>query len=386
MLNGPYTDNWGYQDNILCKYHAKSGNSTSIITTTEYWNENGELCDQEEQEYISADGVRVIRLKNKSRVWGFIFNKINYYPVFALIDKLSPDLIMVHGLNDFAILDTVRYVKKNEKCCIVADTHELSYQIIQNRGSKYKVWKVLNLLKNKYVERYIETIYAITPEAQELAIKQWKLEKKKFKLLPLGYDDELVNKYLRNKKELNFKIRERYNIGIDERLLITGGKLNDGKRVFELLAAFRNMGDYPVRLLVFGDGDSEEYRKKLRQAICESKGKAEHIGFLSQAEIYELSMAADLAIFLGTESALWQQMIGAGVPLMVKRWAGTDYLDIGGNIYFIEDIEVENVRKSLQWILEMDRLDKMKAIALGPEREFFSYKRESEEILKNANH
>lgn len=33
-LQAPYNDYWGYQDNLLPKYHRKSGHDVTVITTS----------------------------------------------------------------------------------------------------------------------------------------------------------------------------------------------------------------------------------------------------------------------------------------------------------------------------------------------------------------
>ena len=60
-----YNDYWGYQENLLPKYHVKMGHEVTLITSTLTF-KDGKLGDAECGDYTLNDGTRVIRLKKKS--------------------------------------------------------------------------------------------------------------------------------------------------------------------------------------------------------------------------------------------------------------------------------------------------------------------------------
>lgn len=121
-LAGPVTDGWNYQDNLLTKYQEKLGYNVSIITSEWIWTEKGKLGKCEKHDYVNADGVRTIRLPMKGKD---DFNrKFKKYPaLYETLEKLSPDVLFIHGV---AFLDTktiVEFLKKHPTVVAYADNH-----------------------------------------------------------------------------------------------------------------------------------------------------------------------------------------------------------------------------------------------------------------------
>ena len=105
------------------------------------------------------------------------------------------------------------------------------------------------------------------------------------------------------------------------------------------------------------------------------------LGWKKASDIYDLYLASDLAIFLGSQSALWQQAIGSGLPIILKRRKEIEYLDLGGNCFFLEHDNIDMVSEELSSLLKnQDKLNYMKKIAMTKGYETFSY----EEISRRA--
>ena len=62
--NAPYNDYWGYQDNLLPKYHKKLGHDVTLIVTNTI-HKGGKIVETDCSDYVLNDGVRVIRLRKK---------------------------------------------------------------------------------------------------------------------------------------------------------------------------------------------------------------------------------------------------------------------------------------------------------------------------------
>ena len=125
-LNGPYTDNWGYQENILPKYHRLAGYDVVVVATNKMHVPSGEIVDTDAGSYFTPEGVKIIRLapqKLRSKKFTKLFQPYQVYPV---LKSEMPDLIMVHGLmGSVSILDVHKYVHNvNRGCSVVADLHE----------------------------------------------------------------------------------------------------------------------------------------------------------------------------------------------------------------------------------------------------------------------
>ena len=63
-IQAPYNDYWGYQDNLLPKYHRKSGNDVTVITTNTI-HKDGKIEVIQPSEYYLNDGQHIIRLSYK---------------------------------------------------------------------------------------------------------------------------------------------------------------------------------------------------------------------------------------------------------------------------------------------------------------------------------
>ena len=76
-LIGPFSDNWGYQENMLSKYHKKMGHDVALVASTYSWGTDGKYIQLPAGDYINDDGVHVYRLANKGNTT--IDSKLKYY-------------------------------------------------------------------------------------------------------------------------------------------------------------------------------------------------------------------------------------------------------------------------------------------------------------------
>ena len=109
--NAPYNDYWGYQENLLPKYHRQLGHEVMVITTNTK-HENGNIVEIEEADYKLKDGVRVVRLKRKKYISRILTGLRSYIPVYDILSEYRPDFIFFHGLSSNTIFDAIRYKKK----------------------------------------------------------------------------------------------------------------------------------------------------------------------------------------------------------------------------------------------------------------------------------
>ena len=73
-LNGPYTEGFTYQENLLPKYQAALGNDVAIVAPTTSWDAEGSLVCMGEMDYVNQDGIRIVRIENDpSRDVGYKF-------------------------------------------------------------------------------------------------------------------------------------------------------------------------------------------------------------------------------------------------------------------------------------------------------------------------
>jgi hypothetical protein len=126
-----YVDYWGYQDNLLPKYHKKLGYDVSVIVPNRIY-KDGKLVYVQSDDYYLNDGVRVIRLEIKKYFLNILTNIRTKMDVIKYLKEIKPDFIFFHGLISSTILDVIKYKKKyNPNCVIVQDNHLDYYNAVK---------------------------------------------------------------------------------------------------------------------------------------------------------------------------------------------------------------------------------------------------------------
>lgn len=379
-LNGPYTDNWGYQDNLLPKQHRKLNHNVTVITQNRKHDQNGNIVYTDCGSYYLEDGVRVIRVapvKTPCNKFNIIFSPYN---ILGILYEIKPDLIMVHGLIGSISALQVRKYMKNNNCKAVADIHEDFYNSPENNSVKYKVFRFIIRYLNKKMFPYYEKIFYLAPSSMEYAIKHYKVPIKKLELLPLGCDMDLVD--VQNKEIIREKIRHDYNINENDIILCHGGKININKRTLELIKAFILLSkeNKKIKLLIFGSL-SDDCKELIECKISEHSDIIKYAGMLTMKQYCDIFLASDIAVFPGGQSVLWQQAIACGLAMIVRRHTGIEYLDLGGNIDYFENESVDEIQSKLKDVLNNNRYMKMKEVSEMHGAEFFSYYNIAKRVL-----
>ena len=90
-LNSLFTDGWSYQDQLLTKYHKKMGMEVTDITSHWINDDKGNVVWDDRNEYVNADGVKVIRLSMKGKD---VFTKKlkRFVSLAETLEKEHPDM------------------------------------------------------------------------------------------------------------------------------------------------------------------------------------------------------------------------------------------------------------------------------------------------------
>ncbi|MCD7034583.1 glycosyltransferase family 4 protein [Metabacillus sp. GX 13764] len=379
-LSNFYIDNFGYQENIIPKYNKKEGHDVTIIASRFSYNiKNGENTKVQAGSYFTSYGIKVIRIDYKYKWLGKINDKIKIYKeTYKLLEKEKPDIIFNHGMQFLDLLEVARYIKDNPECLLYVDNHAaninsgtniLSRQILHKKMYKWVINKSLP---------YIKKIFAIAPGCKEFAKEMYGIPDEKIEYLFLGADTDKIN--LINKAHARKKIREELNIDDKDFLFITGGKLSKGKNISQLLEAFRKIDNKDIKIIIFGVF-SDDIKKELLTKI-ESDNRIIYIGWLKGEDVYSYYLASDAAIFPGTKSALWEQAICCGLPLICKKWTGMEYVDVGGNCIFLDNDEENSIIESIKQLHGNPKMYKeMKKVAETTGYNTFSYEKISRQAI-----
>lgn len=344
-LCGPVTDNWSYQDNLLPKFHKRLGYDVSVIASKYVWNHEGRIVRDERDVYSNEYGIKTIRIESK---FGTNINSKlkTYKKLLENINRESPDILFIHGIQFLNIIDIVKYLKKNTEVEVYVDNHADFSNSATNWISKNILHRFIWRSMGKLIEPYAKKFYGVLPARVDFLINMYKIPKEKVELLVMGADDDKVKEAWNDSSRS--KIREKYNIDETDFLIITGGKIDNSKiQTILLMEAIRKIGNDKIKLLIFGSVSSE-----LQEKVNElSDGKyVNFIGWIDPNDSYKYFSSADLAIFPGRHSVFWEQVVGIGVPIVAKYWEGTTHIDVGGNcklLYEDSTNEIENIIKEI---------------------------------------
>ncbi|MCQ6274675.1 glycosyltransferase family 4 protein [Bacillus sp. V3B] len=375
-LCGPVTDNWSYQDNLLPKYHKKIGYEVSVITSQYIWNEKGNLDIDRRSTYYNEYGIKTIRLESK--YGSTVQSKFKRYKnLYETICKEEPDILFVHGVQFLDIKDVVKYLKQNSTIKVYVDNHADFSNSATNWLSKKILHGIIWKRCGEIIEPYTSKFYGVLPARVNFLKDVYKLPEKKIELLVLGADDEKVNDSNRN--TTNNEIREKFLIKPDDFLIITGGKIDTAKKqTLLLMKAVKEIEKSNVKLIIFGSV-SNEMNDEFNTLI--DGEKIIYTGWISTDDSYKYFSSADLAVFSGRHSVLWEQAVGTGLPCIFKYWKGTTHVDVGGNCKFLYNDSVDEIKKSINEILN----DRSLYISMKKSAEVFGMNRFSyENIAKQS--
>lgn len=394
-----YIDGQTYQDNELPEAHARLGHEVTVISTLDFAGSVGFRVDRSFDDRIYTLGsCKIVRLPLRYRA---DYRFAVYKGLYGALADEQPDLIYFHGMPYFCYYDIVRY-KQRHGCKLVVDFHCDYYNSSHGFASEWLLHKGLYRSIIRLTRRYVDQYYGVTPGTIEFVQAMYGLPPGRVKLLPLGGNlrtieaaaagldtaagtdvaGESLSENILFADALGQKERLRVALGLPLRakVIVTAGKIDEGKKTAELAAACRKLESVDFRLCVIGSVD-EKYRERLDGAVG-GDPRILLLGWKQPAEIYRYFLAADLACFPGSQSVVWQQAICCGLPLVCRYWPGGEYLDSGGNVCFIHQPSADRLQAVLGKLLaDETELNLMATVSRTDGRDRFSYDRIARTIL-----
>lgn len=372
--NAPYNEGWSYQENYLPKYQALLGHEVILIVTNTL-HKNGRLEETLCTDSISADGFRVIRRKTKRVLTSFCTQVLSLMDVYNILKEEKPDFIFFHGLVSATIFQVCRYKRRlNNKCVIVQDNH-LDYNIGAT-ASSFMGWLQRTIYRTyfRFTKKYIAKVYGVTPWRKCYAEEYYGVPSSMTDVLIMGAADEKI--HLNKKTALREGIRKEYDIRKNEFLIVTGAKIDRKKNIHLLMEAVNQLDG--VRLIVFGnvlDDIKDEFEGLL-------SSKVKWIGFIDSDRAYDFFLSADLVVFPGQHSVLWEQACACKVPCLFARWPGMEHVNNGGNSEFIDDISVDSIREKIGELIFTPKYEEMKLVAESSNTDIYLYSKIANKSLE----
>ena len=377
--NAPYNYGWGYQENLLPKYHKRLGHDVTLIITNTM-HKDGKIVETDCADYISKDGVRIIRLTKRKYFSKILTNLRSKMDVMPYLNEIQPDFVFFHGLISTTIFDVIKYKKKiNPDCVIVQDNH-LDYNIGKNKNLIFKDKIIRGYYRrlNRKTIKHIACVYGVTPWRKQYAEEYFKIPATKTDVLLMGADDDEMN--IKSRDDIRYKLRQQYDIGENTFLVISGGKIDKKKNIHLLIEACKDLNG--VKLMIFGQIDNEIVHEVEKDI---DNKKIIYLGWLNSSEIYKYFYAADLAFFPGQHSVLWEQACASKIPCVFKSWEGMYHVNNGGNSDFINNVSVVNIKEKISELFFTPKYFNMKKVADSKATDIYLYSNIAKKSLEKVS-
>ncbi|QYF84821.1 glycosyltransferase family 4 protein [Brevibacterium sp. PAMC21349] len=366
-----FPDNYSYQENMLPKFHKELGYEVEVIASLVTFDKNGKGTFLERgSTYLNEYDIKVTRLDYKRPEK--IHKKLKrYIGTYSALEAANPDILFIHGCQFMDMDLIVRYLKKHSNIKVYVDNHADFSNSATNFLSKNFLHKILWKRSAHIIEPFTTKFYGVMPARVDFLIDVYGLPKEKVELLVMGADDEKVLEA--KQPEVKKQIRNKFRVDEEDFLIITGGKIDAFKtQTLLLMEAVARIVDVRVKLIVFGSV-TPELRDQVKNVCLENK--IQYIGWIDSQDSYKYFAAADLVVFPGRHSVFWEQVAAQGIPMVCKYWDGTTHIDLNGNVEFLKEDSVDEIKLVLESIIgDKEKYSKMKKVAVEQGMKAFSYK------------
>ena len=312
-----FQEDMGYQENMLPIAQKKIGNKVYIITS------------DREHEFFNNKKRRIKKV-NIQNYKGVIlirsdinFELVNRFVVFKnlykIINRIKPDYIFHHDLTAPSLFTVLNYKKNNPNVILVCDSHAEHANTAKTIISYFYhriIWR--NILRTRI--KFIDKIFCISPECIDFVRKIYNIPGEILRFLPLGGDISNIDNYnfFRN------KYRNMLNVKEEELLIIHAGKIVPAKKTEKLLNSLKFVNEKNIKLILVGS-IYKEYKKILNKNINNDK-RITYIGWKNAEELSKIFCAGDVLIQPGSSSAIFEQAICSGLPIVLRKTKLGQYL------------------------------------------------------------
>jgi 1,2-diacylglycerol 3-alpha-glucosyltransferase len=322
-----FNENLEYQENLLAQYYVRAGHDVVVVASTfedvfDYYNDRHD--PKVPAKTYWHDGVKIVKLR-------YAYNLLNrlraYTSLKGLLEAERPDLIYVHDIIP-NIPEMVAYVRRHPDCRMIMDYHA-DYT---NSGRGQLSLKILHGVIRKWfldqARPHLSRIFPIVPAGFTFLEEVYGVPRSEMELLPLGTDLP----FGREVRASGARAEVRRALGIPESdfVVFTGGKLDPLKRTEDLIAAAGRIASPRLHVLVVGKAAETEkdYESELRH-LAGSVGNVHCLGWQDKTGVYRHMAAADVAVFPASQSVMWQQAIGMGLPVIVNEMLNGTSQEVG---------------------------------------------------------
>jgi len=299
-----YIDGFSYQENELVAQNVADGHDVFVIASTETYGTDRRLAYVEPNDYIGADGARVIRLPYSNLFPHSLARKLRVHPgVLSLLEDIKPDVILFHGLCGFELLTASNYKQLHPEIRLYVDSHEDFNNSARSLASKY----LLHLgfyrpILHRSLDS-IDKILCISVDTINFVRDFYRIPAEMLEFFPLG------GKFLEDHdyEELRRIIRTQLAVPGQGTVFVQTGKIDRTKKLVESLRAFTALENPEFRFFVAGH--LQDDIAKDVHALLRADERIRFLGWKTPDELRALLCAADVYVQPGTQSATMQMSL-----------------------------------------------------------------------------
>lgn len=369
-LGDKFADGYSYQVNLLVKYHKQMGLDVRVIASCDSFDSSGKDIKVKPGRYIGEYDIPIIRIPYKKNN-KYCYKLKQFIGLKKALNKVNPDILFIHNVQFADAPIVAQYLKEHPEVVAYADNHADFSNSATNWFSKNVLHKIVWKHYAHVLLPYVKKIYGVLPARVDFLINVYGFPKDKCELLVLGADDELVAKST-SADSIN-GIRNKYGIKSDDFLVVTGGKINKYRpETINLMKAVAKCHNSNIKLLFFGNVD-EAMKSEFDRLV--DTPNINNAGWQNAEGTYRIMAAADLVVFPGLHSIMWEQAVALGVPCVFRDLKGFHHVDLGGNAVFLKDVSEESLRKTIEGLAgNPEKCSSMRKIAKEKGMKTFSYK------------
>lgn len=196
----------------------------------------------------------------------------------------------------------------------------------------------------------------------------------------MGADDEKM--MLEKKDSLRKEVRNNFGIKDDDFLIVTGGKIDKKKNIHVLAHAVNELHRDGVKLLIFGKINEEMQHL----FAAEQSPNIQTIGWVNSDKVYELFYAADLIVFPGLHSVLWEQAVASKTPCAFSLMEGFEHVNVNDNCILMTGKDSLYYEGMLKNVIDDSTLYKrLKANSENKATEQFYYSKIARQVISDVN-
>ena len=376
-----FGEHYAYQDNLLSKAHRKLGHEVIIIAPpySEFDKKTSRIISVHPERKIIGDGIRLVRLR------GAVPCNLNqhlhvFFGFAKVIRELQPDLIFAHGVTPWNYRFLKKYKRQHPEVQIVYDNHGDFNNSCQNKLSYLNVRYFVRHFVVDKIKDTSDHFYGVVPARCDFLHDVYGVPRSKIYLLLMGADED--DMHFEKKDVIRAEIRSRYNVEENDFLIVTGGKVDPLKNIHVLAEAVSRSKYQNIKMLIFGSvrEDLKETFERLQS------NRIKNIGWIPSSEVYNYFYAADMVMFPGLHSVLWEQAVASQVPCAFSRIKGFEHVDVGGNCVLMDGKTVDYYQDLIEQLYtDKSFYNSLYTQAHSEKTQQFLYKNIAQKVIDDVN-